>query len=95
MIHRCWKRPRPGTTPESGSSIFDVLDALNGFRDAPDLGRLEALATRLQSKALREAIEGLINGSRTAFGPISSELRAEVSLAKSGGCSPPDSAFYL
>ena len=34
---------------------FDVVDAMRGFRDAPDLAGLEELATRLQSSALRAA----------------------------------------
>lgn len=35
---------------------FSVVDAMKGFRDAPDLAGLEDLASRLQSTALRDAV---------------------------------------
>lgn len=35
---------------------FSVVDAMSGFRDAPDLAGLEDLASRLQSSALRDAV---------------------------------------
>ena len=35
---------------------FDVMDALTGFRGAPELAALEGLADRLQSSRLRDAV---------------------------------------
>jgi HEPN domain-containing protein len=35
---------------------FSVIDAMMGFRDAPDLAGLEGLASRLQAPALRDAV---------------------------------------
>jgi hypothetical protein len=34
----------------------DLLDAMTGFRNVPDLAGLEGLATRLQASALRDAV---------------------------------------